>query len=180
MDLTLITIVTGFGLTELLLRFEKLFTARHRIGWDALPLAWALVILIAVVNYWWGIREFLAHASPWPTGVFMAVMVAPIFLYLACAAALPRIEHGEPLDMKLAYAEQRAAFLSFFLLYQCGNWLLDVIGIGALSPVVVVHRASVCVALVVALVARSRRWDWVAVAIVTAAYVLRLVTQTVH
>ncbi|HSC18861.1 MAG TPA: hypothetical protein VLC74_08105 [Rhizomicrobium sp.] len=181
MDLTLITIVVGFGLTELLLRFEKLFAARRGIRWDALPLAWALLILIGVVNYWWGIREVLAHASAWPTGIFMVVMAAPIFLYLACAAALPRIEHGAPLDMKAAYAEQRAPFLSFFLLYQCSNWLLDLIGVvGAPPLVVVVHRTGVCVALVVALIARSRRWDWLAVGAAAAAYVLRLVTQTVH
>jgi hypothetical protein len=180
MDLTLITIVVGFGLTELLLRFEKLFTARRRVDWDALPLAWALIALVAVVNYWWGIRDFLAHAAPWPTGIFMAVMVSPVFLYLTCAAALPRIAAGETLDMKAAYAEERAAFLCFFLAYQCGNWLLDIIGLGAAPMITIIHRAAVCVALGVALIARSRRWDWIAAAVVAAAYILRLVTQTVH
>jgi hypothetical protein len=179
MDLTLITIVVGFGLTELLLRFERLFSARRRVSWDALPLIWAVLILIAVVNYWWGIRAFLAHANGWPTGLFMSVMIAPIFLYLACAAALPRIEAAAAMNMKAVYAEERTAFLFFFLAYECGLWLLPVIGLGAPNLIVVIHRTAVTVALSGALALRSRRWDWIAAAIVAAAYVLRLITQIV-
>jgi hypothetical protein len=40
MDLTLISIVLGLGLTELLLTFYGLVRARRRVAWDALPLAW--------------------------------------------------------------------------------------------------------------------------------------------
>ena len=88
MDLTLISIVVGLGLTELLLTFYHLVRARRRVTWDALPLAWALLILIAVVNYWWGIRAIMAQASGWITGTFMLAMISPIFIFLACAAAL--------------------------------------------------------------------------------------------
>ncbi len=181
MDLTLVSIVAGLGLTELLLNFYKLVHDRRSIVWDALPLAWALLILIAVVNYWWGTRAIMANASGWTTGDFLLSMIAPIFLFLACAAALPRIAPAGPKEMKDVYAEQRVAFLIFFLAYQGGNWLLDASGLtgGFPPPVVLIHRTAVCVALVIALLARSRRWDWVAVAIVSAAYALRLFTQVV-
>lgn len=76
MDLTLISIVVGLGLTELLLSFGRLVRARARVTWDALPLG--------------------------------------------------------------------------------------------------------CAALIIALAARSRRWDWFALALVAAAYALRLVTQIAH
>lgn len=179
MDLTLVTIVAGLGLTELLLTFYRLIHDRHRIVWDTLPLAWALLILIAVVNYWWGTRAIMADVSGWTTGDFMLSMIPPIFLFLACAAALPRFVPGGPKDMKVQYAEQRAAFLIFFLAYQGGNWLLDISGLtgGFPPPVVLVHRSAVCVGLGLALIARSRRWDWVAVGIVAGAYALRLFTQ---
>ena len=65
MDLTLVSIVVGLGLTELLLTFYQLFRARRRVEWDVLPLAWAALLLIVVVNYWWGIRAIMAHASGW-------------------------------------------------------------------------------------------------------------------
>lgn len=182
MDLTLVSIVAGLGLTELLLTFYRLVRERRRVAWDALPLAWALLILIGVVNFWWGIRAIMAGASGWTTGDFMLSMVAPIFLFLACAAALPNITSDGRADMKALYAEQRAAFLIFFLGYQTVNWVLDASGLtGGWPPLVVlIHRSAVCVALVIALVGRSRRWDWVAVAMVAAAYALRLFTQFVN
>jgi hypothetical protein len=180
MDLTLITIVVGLGLTELLLTFQRLFAARGRVTWDWLPLAWAALILVAVVNYWWGIRAFLAHATGLPAGIFMLVMISPVFLYLACAAALPRVEAGGAVNMKTAYVEERTPFLAFFLAYHCGNWLLDLVGLGTLLPIVIVDRSAMCAALVGALVARSRSWDWAAVGVVAAAYALRLFTQIIH
>ena len=180
MDLTLISIVLGLGLTELLLTFYRLVQARRRVAWDALPLAWALLILIAVVNFWWGIRAIMAGASGWTTGEFMLTMISPIFIFLACAAALTKVEAGEQLDMKAAYAEERTGFLLFFLAYQGGNWVIDLARLaGPMSQIVTMHRTAVCVALIVALVARSRKWDWAAIAVIAAAYAVRLVTQIV-
>ena len=181
MDLTLISIVVGLGLTELLLTFYRLVQARRRVRWDALPLAWALLILIAVVNYWWGIRGVLASASGWTTGDFMLTMISPIFIFLAGAAALPKVEPDGRTDMKAAYAEERAAFLLFFLAYQGGNWTIDLSGLTPMSspPVVYIHRTLVCLALIVALLTRSRRWDWAALAVIAGAYAMRLVTQLV-
>ena len=180
MDLTLISIVVGLGLTELLLTFYRLVQARRRVAWDALPLAWALLILVAVVNYWWGIRAVMAGASGWTAGEFMLAMLSPIFIFLACAAALPKVEGAERIDMRAAYAEERTAFLLFFLAYGLGNWVIDFSGLTPGSGrVVVIYRSIVSLALVVALVARSRRWDWAALAVIAGAYALRLVTQLV-
>lgn len=181
MDLTLISIVLGLGLTELLLTFYRLVQARRHVTWDALPLAWALLILIAVVNYWWGIRGVLADASGWTTGDFMLTMISPIFIFLACAAALPKVEPDGTTDMKASYAEERTAFLLFFLAYQGGNWIIDLSGLPPTSsaPIVYIHRIIVCLALLTALIARSRRWDWAALTVIAGAYAMRLVTQLV-
>jgi hypothetical protein len=181
MDLTLISIVVGLGVSELLLTFYRLVQARRRVTWDALPLAWALVILVAVVNYWWGIRAAMAGASGWTAGQFMLVMVSPVFIFLACAAALPKVEAEGRIDMKAAYAEERTVFLLFFLCYGLGNWLVDLSGLTPGSaPVIFIYRTVVSLALVAALVARSRRWDWAVLSLVAAAYALRLVTQLVR
>lgn len=59
-----------------------------------------------------------------------------------------------------------------------GLGLTELLLTGGLPPLVVlIHRSAVCVALAIALIARSRRWDWFAVVIVAAAYALRLFTQ---
>jgi hypothetical protein len=181
MDLTLISIVVGLGLTELLLTFYRLVQARRRVTWDALPLAWAALVLIAVVNFWWGIRAIMAEASGWTTGEFMIAMISPVFIFLACAAALPRLEAGEPLDMKTAYATDRTVFIFFFLAYQCGNWIIDLSGLaGPRAPIVLMLRGAATAALGIALAARSRRWDWVAVAVLSLTLAVRLVTQLVR
>lgn len=180
MDLTLVSIVVGLGLTELLLTFHQLVRARRRVAWDALPLAWALLTLIAVVNFWWGIRNELDGVSGWSTGTFMLSMISPVFLFLTCAAALPRPEPSATLDMKTAYAEERTAFLLFFLSYQAGNWILDLAVLREFpQPIVAIHRTMVCAAMIIALLGRSRRWDWAALVVVAAAYAVRLVTQFV-
>jgi hypothetical protein len=44
---------------------------------------------------------------------------------------------------------------------------------------VIISRTVVTVALVIALLSRSRRWDWVALAVVAGAYAMRLLTQLV-
>src|SRR4051794_27833356 len=165
MDLTLISIVVGLGLTELLLSFHRLVRERRNVSWDALPLAWALLLLVAVVNYWWGISAIMTGARGWTTGDFMIAMISPIFLYLSCAAALPRIDRGERLDMRAAYEEERTAFLLFLLGYSAGNWILNLSGLpGPGSPIVYAVRGASTAALVVALAARSRRWDWLPLA----------------
>ena len=119
----------------------------------------------------------------------MIAMISPIFIFLACAAALPRIEPGARLDMATSYAEERTAFLLFFLAYQGGNWILTLSGLagtqlplvlplaGTPLPLVLAVRAIASAALVIALLARSRRWDWFAVAVIGATLVIRLVTQ---
>jgi hypothetical protein len=120
----------------------------------------------------------MAGASGWTTGDFMLAMISPVFIFLACAAALPKAEAAGPIDMKAAYAEERTAFLLFFLAYGLGNWVIDFSGLTPGSPpVVFVYRTVVSLALVAALIARSRRWDWAALVVVAGAYALRLVTQ---
>lgn len=178
MDLTLISIVVGLGLTELLLNFYRLVEARRRVQWDPLPLAWAALLLVAVVNYWWGIRAIMATANGWTTGQFMLLMVSPIFIFLSCAAALPKVEAEGRIDMKAAYLAERTIFLLFFLGYGLGNWLITLCGLTpGVAPAVYISRAIVTLAIVIALVARSRRWDWLALAATAAALSARLVTQ---
>ncbi len=83
--------------------------------------------------------------------------------------------------MKAAYAQDRAVFLLFFLAYGLGNWLVVSTNLTMqAAPIVFVYRTVVSVALVAALVARSRRWDWAVLVLIAAAYALRLVTQLVR
>ncbi len=50
-SLALISVVVGLGLTSLLGGFSRLMHRRREVRWNALPLAWALVVLLLVNNY---------------------------------------------------------------------------------------------------------------------------------
>ena len=69
------------------------------------------------------------------------------------------------------------SFLAYFLAYQCGNWLSTLQGVSQLTTILAIHRTGICVALILALILRSRRWDWFAVATIAALYVLRISGQ---
>jgi hypothetical protein len=65
-----------------------------------------------------------------------------------------------------SYAEERSAFLLMFIGYHCGNWIVDLAGLDGPRPLIVpLIRGIATAALVVAFLARSRRWDSVAVAV---------------
>lgn len=178
MDFTLVSIVVGLGLTELLSSFYRLIRERRQIAWDPLPLAWALIIAVALINFWWGYRAALLVTDPhWTVAEFLVSMIAPVFLFLACSAALPRFEAGEVRDMVAAYGNERSVFLAFFLAYQGGNWLSTLQGVSKLTTILAIHRTGICIALVFALVLRSRRWDWFAVATIATLYALRISEQ---
>ena len=72
MDFTLVSIVVGLGLTELLSSFYRLIRDRRHIAWDPLPLAWALIIAVALTNFWWGYRASMLATDPnWTVAEFL-------------------------------------------------------------------------------------------------------------
>ena len=77
-SVTLISIIVGLGLTELLLNLHRLIHARHRVQWDLLPLLWTATVLLLLLNYWWALAlrrdgSELAHTA----GAFGLLLVHP-------------------------------------------------------------------------------------------------------
>jgi hypothetical protein len=48
---TLISIIIGIGLTEMLGNLHRLIRNRRRVTWDWLPVAWSAALLLLVINY---------------------------------------------------------------------------------------------------------------------------------
>lgn len=63
--MVLFSIVLGLGLTELLSSLHHLFHPRTRVKWHWIPLVWAFLVFIAVVQLWWSMFEF-GRASDLP------------------------------------------------------------------------------------------------------------------
>jgi hypothetical protein len=43
---TLVSIILGLAVAELLLNLHRLIDARKRVNWDPLPLLWAVIVLL--------------------------------------------------------------------------------------------------------------------------------------
>jgi len=117
-SLVLISVVIGLGLTSLLGGFNRLMRRRREVRWDALPLAWALVVLLLVNNYWWGLYlGEVAATAPSNVDMFLLGLLFPILLYLICAAALPDARALRGRDLLAAYFAESRYFFALIILY---------------------------------------------------------------
>lgn len=117
-SVALISVIVGLGLTSLLGAFNRLMRRRREICWNALPLAWALIALLLIINYWWGIYlGAVAATTPSSAYTFLLSLSAPILLYLICAAALPDPRVLRTDDLLAAYFAESRYFFALVLLY---------------------------------------------------------------
>ena len=98
----LISIVLGFGLTELLSGVQRLLHARDRVRLHWLPLTWSALAFVALVQWWWAAFEFRDRMD-WNFFSFLLILLVPVLLYLAAALVLPVRERGERYDLRSHY-----------------------------------------------------------------------------
>jgi hypothetical protein len=116
-SLALISVVIGLGLTSLLGGFNRLMRRRRELRWDALPLTWALVVLLLVNNYWWGLYLGSVTVAASNVDMFLLGLLFPILLYLICAAALPDAHALQRRDLLAAYFAESRYFFALIILY---------------------------------------------------------------
>jgi hypothetical protein len=180
-SITLISIIVGLGLTELLLNLHRLIDARDRVRWDPLPVIWAATVLLVLLNYWWALVLYRDGSQLATTAAeYGLLLVHPLLLFLLCASALPRLASDGGLDMRRAYETGRRAFVSVFVLYMLANWTLAFATGTRLWSTVTLQRTGVCILLVSLLIVKSRRWDWFAAIGVMVTAMLRIATQAVR
>lgn len=180
---TLISIVVGVGLADLLINLLRLIHERKRIDWDALPLMWALVTLAWTLNYWWGVAANL-DGSRGVTVVagFALLLVQPIMLFMMSASVLPRAMPAEGrLNMRQAWTDVRLTFLAFFALNQIVTWIRVLAnGQAASWDFADTARTAALAILVGLLFAKDRRVEWVGVLAIFGLVAFRLATQPVR
>ncbi|HEX6614173.1 MAG TPA: hypothetical protein VF022_09950, partial [Rhodanobacteraceae bacterium] len=116
-SLALISVVIGLGLTSLLGGFSRLMRRRREVRWDALPLAWALIVLLLVNNYWWGLYLGAVAVAASNVDMFLLGLLFPILLYLICAAALPDTRASRGGGLLAAYFAESRYFFALIVLY---------------------------------------------------------------
>ena len=180
-SVTLISIIIGIGLTEMLGNLHRLIRNRSRVTWDWLPVTWAAALLLLVINYWWSIYLGVSGLNQSKNAAeFGLLLVGPILLFLSTASVLPNFDPNCKWDLRRHYDEHRKTFIATFALYQCTTWTTSFL-VGTLGwNIISVVRALILLILVLMLLFNKRWWDWIGAVGICAILTFRLTTQVVR
>jgi hypothetical protein len=168
------SILLGLGVTRVLTSLVGVFLARleARVRW--IPVAWASMVFVLQLQFWWAIAELEELVDPWTRVHFVALAVIPLSLFVAAALLLPSpVQKG--LDLKdwfeahgrwglvalSAYAVAAMAINLAFFGISFASWSMLVLGAEAALPLAYLAitepraRASITVAYVLVVLGAS-------------------------
>jgi len=87
--IALVSIIVGLGLTDLARSLRELVRPGRTVHWHWLPLTWAAIAFLVIVQIWWQSFGFLQNEALSHAAVFVPVLLGFLLLYLICAFALP-------------------------------------------------------------------------------------------
>lgn len=180
---TLVSIIIGLGIADLLVNFHRLIHARKHVQWDGLPLVWAAIALLWLFNYWWAVGAGLdGSRDARVVGHYVLLAILPILLFLMSASVLPRaIPESGLLDMHAEWSKSRDIFLTVFAINQAATWVVVSVARGAVVfDFAGLVRTVALLFVVGALFFKSRRFEWIAAIVVIAVAVARISTQVVR
>lgn len=98
------SIIVGLAVADQLNSLHRLLKRRQQVRWDWLTLWVATLVLLTLVQVWWG----LAAEQPGSVsiGAFLPILVTLIILFLLAAASLPDETPEAGLDLKAFYRDQ--------------------------------------------------------------------------
>jgi hypothetical protein len=131
---TLVSIIIGLGIADLLVNLHRLLHNRKRVEWDALPLVWATIAFLWLFNYWWAVGAGLdGSQNAHVVGHYVLLAILPILLFLMSASVLPRaIPESGRLDMRAEWSKSRDIFLTIFVINQIATWIVVIGARGAI------------------------------------------------
>ena len=114
--LTLITIVYGLMITDLLANLHKLIKSKKKVKWHWLPLVVAWYTFMIILKNWWDLTS-LKNLSNWINIYsFIAYGHMLILFYLLVSAVLPDPAEGENINLKEYYFNNHRYYWGLMLL----------------------------------------------------------------
>ena len=182
-SITLVSVIVGLGLTELLANLNALIRTRNDVRWYALPFLWAAICLILVVNLWWGIYlGAIGIATPSNAGAFLLYLIVPVLLYLVCSAALPAVRAAGVVDLRESYFASSRYFSGLLFAYVTATMLQAYLARGSVewTLVATVMRLGILVVLAPLIWVRSAWYHWFAAIFMLVVLAMRMMTQTLQ
>jgi hypothetical protein len=181
---TLVSIILGIAIADVLMHVHELIHARHRVHWDALPLLWTTIGVLWLFNYWWAVGRGLdGSASVRTAGGFVLLAIPPILLFVMSTSALPRKVHeAGTISLREEWAKNRSVFLSALGLNQLATWFVVFFARGRIvfDFPAIVRTATLVLVVAMLLMKKSRRLEWFAVIVILCCGIARLSTQAVR
>lgn len=131
--LVLVTIIISLAIADMLASLNRLLRARRKVLWDWRTLAAALLVLLTVLQFWWGFYR-LGQFELWSRyGVFLLLMLQLILMFLLACAALPD-DASEGLNLATYYENNRRYFWTLFALVAVSAALANFIATRQTAP----------------------------------------------
>lgn len=110
------SIILALAVTDLATSMHRLLRARTRVRWAWLPLAVALLILLATVQFWWTFFVLWSARAQFSLGGFLPDFLTLLLLFFIASAALPDEVPSQGLDLEAYYFDNRIYFWTLFTL----------------------------------------------------------------
>jgi hypothetical protein len=115
--LGLVSILIGIAIADIALSLHKLTRAVGRVRWHWHSLASTLIVVLLVLDFWWGLRQLEKTKVTMTIGLFLPMLSALIAFFLLAAAALPDDIPAEGVDLESYYDTNRRHFWTLFSIY---------------------------------------------------------------
>lgn len=123
----MISVVLGLALTELATLASGLVMHRERVRWDWIPPAWALLVFLAILQWWWHFFRWSDY-DRWTFGMYAALACQPLVIFQAVRALLPHPRAEGPLDLRGHFEHNCTLFYALGLCSQTLDLVIVVIG----------------------------------------------------
>jgi hypothetical protein len=150
-------IIYALSATDLLVSAHRLLIERQSVKFHVVPIIWALISFLMIINGWWGFFEINENIKLQNAGQLFLLSLLPLFMFLIASLSLPHKAHDE-MNMWGYFDQHKIPF------YLCHATYLFVIPLVLGSFVEEVNYGQVfrniSVAIVFIVLIWLRHWLW--------------------
>lgn len=122
----LFSIIVGLAATELLQSIRALLVVRARVAPYAPSIVRALTLMLILAQTWWATFGLRTHLD-WTFGMYAAVLLQMMLVYLVTALALPTPCDEGTVDMRQAYFAHSRLFYGLLAAAAVASVVKDVV-----------------------------------------------------
>lgn len=113
----LVSILIGIALADIAFSLHRLLRSGDAVRWHWHPIAAAVIVVLLVLDLWWGLRQLERAGVTMTVGLFLPLLAALFAFFLLAAAALPDKESRNGADLRAYYQDTSRYFWRLFALY---------------------------------------------------------------